>query len=69
MGITKRELIRFLDGLVELASEENQAKVVLIKERFISAFEKDYACEKEVMEEDKKVCQKVLSKWKSDIKK
>ena len=50
MGITKRELIRFLDGLVELASEENKAKAVLIKERFISDFEKNYEYENEVME-------------------
>ena len=38
MGFTKRELIEFLDGLVELASEENKVKAILVKEKFISAF-------------------------------
>ena len=51
MGFTKRELIEFLDGLVELASEENKATAVLVKERFISDFEKSYEYEKEVREE------------------
>ena len=51
MGITKTELIQFLDGLVELASEENMVKAVWIKERFISDFEKNYEYEKEVMTE------------------
>ena len=31
MGFTKRELIQFLDGLVELASEENKGKAVLAR--------------------------------------
>ncbi|MFG6344531.1 MAG: DUF3991 domain-containing protein [Lachnospiraceae bacterium] len=38
MGFTKRELIEFLDGLVELVSEENKVKAILVKEKFISAF-------------------------------
>ncbi|MBD5543332.1 MAG: hypothetical protein HDR01_03545 [Lachnospiraceae bacterium] len=48
MAMTRQELIQFLDGLVELASEENKAKAVLVKERFISDFEKSYEYEKEV---------------------
>ena len=48
MGFTKKELIRFLDGLVELASEEGKTKAVLVKERFIRDFEKSYEYEKEV---------------------
>ena len=31
MGFTKRELIQFLDGLVELASEENKVKAIFAK--------------------------------------
>ncbi len=49
--MTKRELIKFLDELVELASEENKARAVLAKEKFISDFEKTYGYEKEVMTE------------------
>lgn len=37
-GFTKRELIECLDGLVELASEENKVKAVLVNEKFISDF-------------------------------
>ncbi len=51
MGFTRRELIEFMDGLVELASEENKTTAVLVKERFISDFEKSYEYEKEVREE------------------
>ena len=51
MGFTRRELIEFMDGLVELASEENKATAVLVKERFISDFEKSCEYEKEVREE------------------
>ena len=51
MGFTRRELIEFMDGLVELASEENKATALLVKERFISDFEKSYEYEKEVREE------------------
>ncbi len=51
MAMTRQELIQFLDGLVELASKENKAKAVLVKERFISDFEKSYEYEKEVREE------------------
>ena len=51
MGFTRRELIEFMDGLVELASEENKATAVLVKERFISDFEKSYEYEKEVRED------------------
>ncbi len=35
MGFTKKELIEFMDGLVELASEENKAKAILVKEQFL----------------------------------
>lgn len=45
--MTKRELIEFLDGLVELASEENKEKAVLEKEKFINDFEKSYEYEQE----------------------
>ena len=51
MGFTKRELIQFLDELVELASEENKTKAVSVKEKFISDFEKSYGYEKEVITE------------------
>ena len=49
MGFTKRELVEFLDGLVELASEDNKANAVLVKEQFLSDFEKSYGFEKEVI--------------------
>ena len=55
MGFTKRELIQFLDGLVELASEENKVKAVLAKEKFLSDFEKTYGYEKEVITEVSKL--------------
>ena len=55
MGFTKRELIEFLDGLVELASEENKVKAVLAKEKFISDFENTYGYEKEVITEVSKL--------------
>ncbi|MCM1375559.1 MAG: hypothetical protein NC245_10820 [Muribaculum sp.] len=55
MGFTRRELIQFLDGLVELASEENKVKAVLAKEKFISDFEKTYGYEKEVITEVSKL--------------
>lgn len=51
MAMTKRELIEFLDGLVELASEENKVKAVLAKEKFLSDFEVTYGYEKEVITE------------------
>ena len=51
MGFTKRELIEFLDELVELASEENKVKAVLAKEKFVSDFENTYGYEKEVITE------------------
>ncbi len=53
--MTKKELIKFLDGLVELASEENKAKAVLAKEKFLSDFEKSYGYEKEVITEASKL--------------
>ena len=40
--MTKKELIEFLNELVELASEENKTKAVSVKEKFISDFEKSY---------------------------
>lgn len=49
--MTKKELIEFLNELVELASEENKTKAVSVKEKFISDFEKSYECEKEVITE------------------
>ncbi len=49
--MTKRELIEFLNELVELASEENKTKAVSVKEKFISDFEKSYGYEKEVITE------------------
>ena len=55
MGFTKKELIRFLDGLVELASEENKVRAVLAKEKFICDFEKTYGYEKEVITEVSKL--------------
>ena len=51
MGFTRRGLIEFLNGLVELASEENKAEAILVKEQFLSDFEKSYGYEKEVMTE------------------
>lgn len=47
MGFTKKELVQFLDGLVELASEERKTEALLVKEQFISDFEKSYGFEKE----------------------
>lgn len=41
MGFTKKELIKFMDELVELAGEENKTKAILVKEKFISDFEKN----------------------------
>lgn len=40
--MTKRELIEFLNELVELAGEENKMRAVSVKEDFISDFEKSY---------------------------
>lgn len=51
MGFTRKELIQFMDELVELASEENKTKAILVKETFIRDFEKSYVYEKEVMTE------------------
>lgn len=51
MAMTKRELIQFLDELVELASEENKTRAVLVKEKFIRDFEESYEYEKEVQTE------------------
>ena len=55
MAMTRKELIKFLDGLVELASEENKVKAVLAKEKFLSEFEKTYGYEKEVITEISKL--------------
>lgn len=55
MGFTRRELIEFLDGLVELASKENKVKAVLVKEKFLNDFEKTYGYEKEVITEVSKL--------------
>ncbi len=51
MAMTKRELIQFMDELVELASEENKTRAILVKEKFINDFEKSYEYEKEVQTE------------------
>lgn len=48
MAITKKELIQFVDELVELASEENKTRAILVKEKFINDFERSYEYEKEV---------------------
>ena len=53
--MTKKELIEFLNELVKLASEENKTKAVLVKEKFISDFEKSYGYEKEVITEISKL--------------
>ena len=53
--MTKKELIEFLNELVELASEENKTKAVSVKEKFISDFEKSYGYEKEVITEVSKL--------------
>ncbi len=49
--MTRRELIQFMDELVELASEENKSRAILVKEKFINSFEKKYKLEKEVQTE------------------
>ncbi len=51
MAITKKELIKFMDELVELASEENKSRAILVKEKFINDFERSYEYEKEVQTE------------------
>ena len=38
--MTRRELIQFMDELVELASEENKLRAILVKGKFINDFEK-----------------------------
>ncbi len=53
--MTKRELIEFLNELVELASEENKTKAVSVKEKFISDFVKSYEYEKEAVTEVSKL--------------
>lgn len=49
--MTKRELIQFMDELVELASEENKSRAILVKEKFINDFERSYEYEREVQTE------------------
>lgn len=49
--MTKGELIQFMDELVELASEENKSRAILVKEKFINDFERSYEYEKEVQTE------------------
>lgn len=53
--MTKKELIEFLNELVELASEKNKIKALSVKERIISDFEKSYEYEKEVITEISKL--------------
>lgn len=38
MAMTRRDLIQFMDELVDLASEENKQRAIYIKEKFISNF-------------------------------
>ncbi len=38
MAMTRRELIQFMDELVDLASEENKQRAIYIKKKFISNF-------------------------------
>ena len=40
-----------MDELVELASEENKTRAILVKEKFINDFERNYEYEKEVQTE------------------
>ncbi len=47
MSFTRKGLVRFLDGLVELASEENKTEAFRVKEQFLSYFEKSYGFERE----------------------
>ena len=49
--MTRRELIQFMDELVELASEENKERAIYIKEKFISNFCTIREYEKEVQTE------------------
>lgn len=49
--MTRRELIQFMDELVELASEENKERAIYIKEKFISNFSTIREYEKEVQTE------------------
>lgn len=49
--MTRRELIQFMDELVELASEENKERAIYIKEKFISNFCKIREYEREVQTE------------------
>lgn len=47
MRFTRRELIQFLDRLVELSGQENKVKEVLEK-KFLSDFEKTHGYEREL---------------------
>lgn len=49
--MTRRELIMFMDELVNLASEENKERAIYIKEKFISNFRTIREYEKEVQTE------------------
>lgn len=51
MAMTRRELIQFMDELVELASDENKERAIYIKEKFISNFRTIQEYEKEVQTE------------------
>ena len=69
MGFTKRELIQFLDGLVELASEENKVKAVLAKEKFLNEFEETYGYEKEVITEVSKLLPHYIATMSDSVQK
>ncbi len=49
--MTRRELILFMDELVELASAENKERAIYIREKFISNFKTICEYEKEVQTE------------------
>mgnify|MGYP000736077442 CR=1 FL=1 len=65
--MTKRELIQFMDELVELASEENKTKAILVKEKFINDFEKSYEYEKEVQTEVTKLPPYYIAAMPDDV--
>ncbi|MCD8380949.1 MAG: hypothetical protein LUC95_11695 [Lachnospiraceae bacterium] len=52
MGFTKRELVRFFDGLTGLISEEKQSEAKILIRGFILDFEKSYKYEDAVLQKD-----------------
>lgn len=47
MSFTRKGLVQFLDGLMELVSEENKTEAFRVKEQFLSYFEKSYGFKRE----------------------